>query len=259
MITNFFSGLAYFKKGGSYLLKNRSLFKFIIPPTLINLALFFLLGFILFHYYTPLFDSISSKLGGLKVESTAWWTHLVGAFLWFVKSIIHVLLGLFILVVLVVGLLFFSQIINGPFYDLISEAVEIQLTGAGDPPFSVARLMRDIPKIIILELKKLILFVSVPLVMLLLNLIPVLGSIIYTLLSNMFAAWSLGFNYVSYTMSRKLIPFSSQIKFAAGHKARVMGLGVWVMIPLFNLLFAPIFVIGGTLLYLEHNNEHSSS
>ena len=106
--------------------------------------------------------------------------------------------------------------------------------------------------------KQLIFFVIVPLFLLLINFVPLIGSLIYTILANLFVAWDMGFNYVSYPMSRKLIPFREQLRFGVKNKFRLIGFGIPLMIPFFNLLFAPLFVVGGTLLYLDTLKDQTS-
>lgn len=251
MIKNFFAGLGDVKRGIGYTLQNRSLLKVLIIPFLINFVLFGLVVYFLIHNYSLLFDSISSQLGGLKIEAEQWWTHIVAGLLWLVRGVLHVVLGLVLIFIVVLVMLLISQVINSPFYDLLSESVEKREQGIYDIPFSLKKFLSESIRIVLIELKKLGFFISVPLFLLILNFIPLLGSLIYTILGNLFAAWDMGFNYLSYPMSRKVVPFRKQLGFGAHHKARLIGFGLPLLIPFFNILFAPFFVVGGTLIYLE--------
>jgi len=209
-------------------------------------------------FYGDLFILITKPLAGLAVMGDSWWIHILSGLMWLLQGLLHLLLGLVLMIVLVVSMLFISQVINGPFYDWISEAVEKQERGLEAVAFSFGRLIHDISRMIKMELMKLIFFVIVPLFLLLINFVPLIGSLIYTILANLFVAWDMGFNYVSYPMSRKLIPFREQLRFGVKNKFRLIGFGIPLMIPFFNLLFAPLFVVGGTLLYLDTLKDQTS-
>lgn len=252
MLKNFISGLSDVKRGGVYLLNNRGLFRYLIIPTLINLALLVALVYFLINQYGTLFDAISSQLGGLSMEPTTWWAHLLAGLLWMLRGLLHVVLGFVLIGLSVLVMLFVSQIVNSPFYDWLSEAVEKAEGGeAPEESFSIRRLLSNAGKTIWTEIKKFLFFINIPILLLLLNLIPVVGALAYTVIANLFAMWDLGFNYLSYPMGRRVVPFRKQVVFASHHKARLVGFGLPLMIPFFNLLFGPVFVVGGTLLYLD--------
>lgn len=257
-MSSLIQGFGDVKRGASYLASHKSLFKYLIVPTLINLTLFVLLGYVMIKFYGDLFVLITKPLAGLAVAGDSWWVHILSGLMWLLQGLLYLLLGLVLMIVLVVSMLLVSQIINAPFYDWISEAVEKKETGLEDVVFSFSRLVRDIGRMIKMELMKLVFFVMVPLFLLLINFIPLIGSLIYTILANLFVAWDMGFNYVSYPMSRKLMPFKEQLRFGLKNKFRLIGFGIPLMIPFFNLLFAPLFVVGGTLFYLDTLKDQSS-
>lgn len=252
MLSDFLEGLRDIRRGAAYLGANRSLWHFIFIPTLINIALGILSVYFLANYYGSLMETLTRPLSQIGVEHASWWASIVSGLLWMLRGFVRVLLGLVLIVVLVIVMLFISQIVNSPFYDWLSEAIEARMGLAKAHTQSGFKFMMvHAGKTVWLEIKKLLFFINVPLVLLLLNLIPVAGALLYTALTNLFAAWDLGFNFISYPMSRRLMPFRSQILFAARHKARLMGLGAPVMIPFINLLLAPVFVVAGTLAYIE--------
>lgn len=256
MIKNFFKGLSDIKNGLGYILANRSLIKILMIPMIINMILFIFVSWFLIHNYGVLFDSITGQfLNGLQIASDAWWTGIVKGLMWFLRGLIHMFLGVLLIGLTVFFMLLISQIINSPFYDLLSEAVEKLENRSEEISFSFKRMISDLGRTILLEIKKIGFFFSIPLMLFLLNIIPVVGSLLYTILGNAFAAWAMGFNYLSYPMSRKLIPLKAQVSLCAKHKARLMGFGLPVLIPFFNLMFAPVFVVAGTLTYLEITSD----
>lgn len=251
-MTDFFKGLGDVKRGFIYLKDNPGLLRVLIIPFLINIGLLVGLFYLIFHYYTLLFDTIAAFLGGLTIIESSWWAKVIAFFLWFVRGLLHTLLGFILIASLFIAMLFLSQIINSPFYDFLSEAVEAKVTGQKNAqPFAIGRLLRDAIKTMVIELKKLFFFLFASMLLLLLHLVPIVGSLLYTVAVYLFMAWDFGYNYLAYAMGRKLIPFSTQIGLARHHKARLVGFGAFLLIPLFNVLLAPLFVIGGTLLYLD--------
>ncbi len=253
MLSQFFTGFGDVKRGFSFLAKNKNLYKFVALPLVINLLLTILLAYLLIHFYEPLYSSILGKMGLLQAPGDgSWFSQILSGFFWFISGLLHVFLGFVLLVILVVTLLMVSQIINSPFYDLLSEAVEKTKTGVDDDiPFSLSRILLTLKKVLILELKKTFFFMGVPLLLMIINFVPLLGSIFYTIILNFFSAWAMGYTYFAYPLGRKLVPFGSQLNLALKHKARLMGFGLPLLIPFFNLLLAPFFVVGGTLLYLD--------
>lgn len=258
MLNNFFKGLGDVGRGAGYLRKNKSLIKILVPPTLINLVLLGVFVWLISAFYSTVFDGIAGLLGGLGFNGSAWWELILAGIFWVVRGILHAFLGLIFFTGVVIVMLLISQIINSPFYDLLSEAVEKRVTGVGlDQPFSLKRISKEACKTIVIEIKKVTFFVIVSLLLLLLHFIPVIGSILYAILANLFAAWDFGFNFVAYAMGRKLIPFGNQLALAKAHRARMIGFGAPLMIPFLNILLAPIFVVGGTLMYLEISQQKS--
>lgn len=260
MIRNLKNGLGYFKKGLLFFRKNRSLYKFGLIPFLINIILFLVVGWVLIKYYSPLFNRIISTLG-LQFNvagSNAMTAQVVSWVFWLLQGFLQVLLGIVLLVLFLVGMLFVSQIINSPFYELLSYKTEKLYIKFLDPsfeevkePFSLKKSIRDIFWGIWLEIKKFIFFLVIPLILLIINFIPVIGPLLYTFLSNTFAAFSLGFNYFSYPFTRKGVLFRRQVLLGLNHRAKLVGFGLPLLVPFFNILFAPLFVVGGTMLAVD--------
>jgi len=240
------------KAGFKFVNANKKLYKYVLIPTLINLALFVVLGYLLYNYYTPLYGHLNERMGHLTTTGEGWLNTILSGVIWFFSGILKLLLGLLLVALMVFTLYIVSQIVNSPFYDLLSEASEEIVLGKNETlPLTLARLMRDLKNTLIIELKKMAFFIVVPLLLLILNILPLIGSILYTRTVNIFAAWAFGFNYLSYPLTRKQISFGQQLAISTRFKANLVGLGAPLMIPFFNLLLGPLFVVGGTLMYCD--------
>lgn len=118
-------------------------------------------------------------------------------------------------------------------------------------PFSFKQMFKDVFWGIWIEIKKFIFFLVMPILLLVFNFVPLIGPLLYTFSSNIFAAFSLGFNYVSYPFTRKGVSFRKQILLGFRHRGKLIGLGVPLLIPFFNILMAPFFAVGGTLFAVD--------
>jgi CysZ protein len=73
----------------------------------------------------------------------------------------------------------------------------------------------------------------------------------------------LGMSFLDYTFARHTYKFGMKIRFVRQHVFAVFGFGlavfVGVLIPFLNLIFLPVAVVGGTLLYLELSPQANAS
>lgn len=248
-----FLGFGDIQEGFRFFFRNRRLYKWAIIPFIINILLFyFVLQFMLLQ--APLMMGwFEAQLGTVGFLSWAWLSWLQGFLLWLLKAILWMVL-FFISVVMT---LIVSQIINSPFYDFLSETVEVIQGTMPESKFSWGPFIVDLFRNFWIEIKKALFLILTPLLFLFFHILPVIGATLYFLSSNLFIAWDFGLNYISYPMSRRMIPFWKQISLASEHKVRLIAFGTPLMIPLLNLLVAPFFVVGGTLLYEKIKEGHA--
>jgi CysZ protein len=131
--------------------------------------------------------------------------------------------------------------------DHVSEAVEQHLTGHPGSAAGLPNLLRGLGSSLLQALVAAVLGV----VGILLNLIPVIGSIF----SIQIAALLLGYGFFSVSAGRKVKSLSERMALLRAHISPIMGLGLVVfvvnLIPLVNLLALPVFVVAGTILFLD--------
>lgn len=245
-------GTKSLKAGFVFFKKHPTIIWMAILPTLIGLIVFVAMIGIFANYYGDILGWIRSIVGNLDIQdpSNFLWQILDGI-LWVVNLVFQLIIIIITLVlILLVGFLT-SMIISAPFNDALSEKVEEIITGKPGESFNLKRLFGDLARTIKVEIQKSVLFLGIPILLLLLNLIPMIGSLLYSTFTLIFGIWDLGFTYVDYPMSRKLISFSERMKFARKNKLALMGLGWVFIIPFFNIIFTAPMTIAGTLLYLE--------
>ncbi|MDH3998301.1 MAG: EI24 domain-containing protein, partial [Desulfuromonadales bacterium] len=218
------------------------LIQYILIPFLVNLLVFS--GAV----YLGL-DFFGTTVVEYIPQGEAWYWTILYWLLWVVAVLLTAVLVFFTFTVV-------GNLIASPFNDLLSERTEEVLTGIrNDEPFSFSVFCRDAWKTVLLEAKKMSLFVGVMLLILPLNLIPGFGNALYTTLAISLTLFFLCVEYLGFTMVRKRLFFREQKSFLFARKFLMFGFGCGVMamlaIPLIQLFCIPLAVIGATRLWCE--------
>jgi CysZ protein len=250
------SGFAYFFKGLRFMASRPRLLVLAAIPTAINLMILVVMVASFAHYYGDVYGWLSAHLGHLDIANPqAWYMHALDGLLWVADLLFQLLIILASLVILLLVSYGLSFIVAGPFNDMLSERVEIMLTGVEPPPFSFKKFIADLARTIRVESAKAALMVAIPLVLLVFMLIPGAGGVLYVGLTFVFGAWDLGFSYADLPMGRKAFPFKARIEFAKRNKWTLIGFGAYFAVPFFALIFAAPMVVGGTILYLDRSKR----
>jgi CysZ protein len=182
--------------------------------------------------------------------------HQADAWYWFLLN--YFLLGVGILVTLVLVFFTFTvvgSLIASPFNDILSERTEEILAGAKDyGTFSWALFINDSRRIFVCEAKKISFFVAGMFVLMLLHLLPGIGSLLSSFLSVLWTVFFLVVEYTGYVFARKRITFRMQRNIIMSRIPLMFGFGTAVfcvlVIPFFQFLCIPLGVVGATrLLY----------
>jgi len=168
-----------------------------------------------------------------------------------------VLLPLFIIAALVLVFFTFSLIGNlvaAPFNGLLAEAVECHITGQPIPGGGVKKMIADLGRTMVSELRKLAYIVIRGIPVLLLFVIPGLN-LAAPIIWILFGAWMLAISYVDYPMANHGLSFPEQRRQLGQHRYLALGFGGAAMfalaIPLVNFLVIPGAVAGATILWVE--------
>jgi CysZ protein len=138
-------------------------------------------------------------------------------------------------------------LLSSPFQDYISAAVEKDRGKFVPDPAGFRGFLKSISLSVLQSVILLVLTVPV----MILGFIPVFGPILVFLWS----AFVMGFSFFTIPAGRTARRLSDRIALARSHPKGMIGLGaviaVAALVPFLNVLFLPVFVIAGTLLYLE--------
>jgi CysZ protein len=167
------------------------------------------------------------------------------------------LLPIFLLAALLVGFFTFNlvaNLISAPFNGLLAEAVERQLTGKSLPEGGWRKLINDLGKTLVSELRKLGYIVVRAIPILVLMPFPVVN-VVASLLWILFSAWMLAVTYADYPMANHGIGFPEQRGLLARRRMLSLGFGASVMaalaVPILNFLVIPCAVAGATAMWVE--------
>ncbi len=233
---NPFTGPLYAIKGFN-LIRRPGLRRFVIIPMLINTGLFIAAIWLSSHY----FDLYMAEM---LPEGYDWLSWL----LWPLFAI-AMLLTMFYTFTLV------ANFICSPFNGLLAEAVEREIKGiAPEDNSSLLQVLKETPKSLWGEVKKIGYFLSRAIPLLILFFIPGLN-LLAPFLWLAFSAWLLASEYLDYPMANRGIAFQDQRRVLKQHRVNSLSFGgsvmVLTMIPVVNFIVMPLAVAGATALYLE--------
>jgi CysZ protein len=147
----------------------------------------------------------------------------------------------------------FGVLLGAPWYGQLSEQLEKQRTG--QVSIVEVGIVRDIGRAILYELKKLVLAVGVGLPLLLLNLVPGIGTLAATVGGIILAATFVCLDFLDAPLERRRLRFREKLRILfrslpASASFGLVCLGL-VSIPLLNLVTVPLCVASGTLFFCD--------
>ncbi len=231
------SGAGYFFKGFE-LIRLKGIRRFVFIPLITNLLLFS----VAFYYLYQQLDVYMSMIEDWLPDFLDW----LSVILWPVA----------VLSVLVTFSFIFSSVTNwiaAPFNGLLSEKLELMLSGqkAGDMSFTA--LIKDVPRTLGREWEKFAYYLPRAIGFFILFLIlPVIGQVLWF----MFLAWMMAVQYKDYPFDNHRIAFS-QMRVALKQRQGLsysfgITVSVFSMIPFINLIVMPVAICGATALWVDH-------
>jgi CysZ protein len=137
-----------------------------------------------------------------------------------------------VIVALVIGglLVFVSVagIVAGPFNELLSEAVEEQVTGKRAPGFSIGAFATSALRGIGHGIKRVVLAILAALLVFALGFVPVVGTIAALLIGGYFTARGAAYDCYDAVLSRRDMPYDAKTAYLAANRNRTFGLGAVV-------------------------------
>lgn len=223
---------------------NPRLLPYIIIPFLINVTVFSSAVYLGLDFFgTTVVEHLP--------QGESWYWAILYWLVWTLAVLMTAVLVFFTFTVV-------GNLIASPFNDLLSERTEEVLSGqTNDELFSIGQFVSDAWRTVMLEAKKMSIFIVAMLLILPLNLLPGVGNGIYTLLAVSLTLFFLSFEYLGFVMVRKRKFFREQKSYIFARKFLMLGFSCGVMallmIPFFQMLCIPLSVIGITRLWCEES------
>jgi CysZ protein len=208
---------------------------FVVAPVFLNLILW--LAVLPIVYY---FVSWVTSLG----LPTATWA-----------NVLSVLVGVFAaLAFLILSVFVFStatSILGAPFYGTL---VEEAMKNAGMEITSVS-WPREIARALVYTLKLVLLFVALELALLVLNIIPGIGTLLHFIGAFVVAILVLALEFFGEAFTKDNLSFRSRLHFLACHVFSVVAFAVPVffllLVPILNLIVPPLAFVAGSRVYVR--------
>ncbi|MCM2679314.1 sulfate transporter CysZ [Echinimonas agarilytica] len=237
------SGAAYFFKGFD-LITVPGIRPFVIVPLAINFIIFAV-------SFTLLLQQLGDWMTQLENYLPSWlnWAH-------------YVLWPLAILSVIVVFSFLFATVANwlaAPFNGLLSEKVELYMTGKPINDDGFLDLIKDIPRLFAREFQKLGYYLPRAIGCLILFFIPLIGQTLAPVLWFLFSAWMMAIQYCDYPFDNHKISFKDMKATLKAQRGQSMSFGVMVMlftmVPILNLLVMPVAICGATAMWVQTQRD----
>ncbi len=248
--TGLIGGVLFPLRGAGFIFRHPRLTVYAAIPFLVNLLLFTGFFFFSLRYF-------NTWLEKLMPQGEAWY--------WVVLTYLAtVVFGLALLLLIGFTFTLAANIIASPFNDALSAKTETLVRGREtSAPFSLPGIIRETGRTVLEEVKKIVFYLAAMACLLLLNLIPVAGQILYVILGTLLTITWLALEFLDYSLSRNQYRFGEKLKFIKLHIFPVFGFGLGVfvvlLIPVINLFLIPMAVVAATLLYVELAGDRQGS
>lgn len=228
--------------------------RFVIIPLFINVLLFAVALWIGMHYFSEFMDHM------LNFENLWGWVQsllaLITPLLWVIFIALYLIFVFYAFSIV-------ANIIAAPFNSLLAQATECYLRGESNEVQSqdMLALIKDVPGLIWMEIRKLMYFALRAIPLLILFVIPITAPIA-PILWFVFSAWMLSLEYMDYPMGNHNIHFDQQKKIQQRNRVFSLSFGsmalLLTMLPLINFLVMPWSVISATLTWVERYSSAKS-
>jgi CysZ protein len=233
-------GLAAPLKALGFLVSRPRLWWLAFTPFLINLGLF-----ILFFWFT--YTRFDAWVRSFLPVGEGWWWQLL----------LYLLMVVLVLLLLIIEVYLFAvlgRIVAAPFLEILTRKVESLARPEMEAPPEMA-FWQSIWRVVIQETKRVLIYLAVMAVLLILNLIPGLGSLLYAALAWLVTSFFLAGEFLDYPLERRGYSLGAKMRYTKSLGLTGIGFGASVfimgLVPVLNLALLPLAAVGGTLLFLE--------
>jgi len=247
-VASFTRGFSYPLRAAKFLGRKPGLLKYLAIPFSINVLIFSL------SVYFGL-DFFQGTLETYAPSTDVWYGVILYYLAWTVALLLTTVLVFFSFTVI-------GNLIASPFNELLSERTEeLRKDQKTDQPFSFSRFVGDAKNALLVEIKKLSVFVICMLLLFAINFIPGIGSMIYAVLAPIFTLFFLVVEYMAFVLMRKQLSFGQQRKYISKRPVLMTGFACSIFcllaIPFLQFFCIPLAVVGATLLWCDFPREEN--
>lgn len=182
------------------------------------------------------------------VDEISAWTMGIYPFEWgreVVTGIMEWFSGALMVIICLFVFRYIVMIVASPFMGTLSEKVESIMTGRPPAKVPAGQMVKDIVRGVRIALRNIIREVLITIVLMLAGfIIPVIGSVVSTVLVFVVQAYFAGFGNIDYTLERKKFTIKDSVAFVNTNRGMAIGNGaVWVglmLIPVLGWFLAPV-------------------
>lgn len=245
--SDFADGVHYILMGFRWLNKP-GLRRFVWIPLLVNIILFSVM-----IYFGVAWFSLF----------THWLDQFLPSWLLWLNWLLWILFAISLLIILTYTFTLIANLIATPFNGLLSEKVEVLLTGQRiSEPINWLELIKDVPRALKRQLHFILYYLPRAILALVLFFVPFIqiaaGPIWF-----LFNAWMMSIQYFDYPTDNHRISFADMRRLLNAKRGLNFGFGIIVMvatmIPFLNFFVMPAAVIGATILYVERYQAEQST
>ncbi|MCK4623199.1 MAG: EI24 domain-containing protein [Desulfuromonadales bacterium] len=245
-VAGFIRGFSYPLRAVKFLGRNPRLLKYLAIPFVINVLIFSLSVYFGLDLFQGLLKTYAP---GIDV----WYGVILYYLAWTVAMLLTAVVVFFTFTVV-------GNLIAAPFNELLSEQAEaLKIGRKPDERFSVGRFWQESKHAIIVEVKKMSVFIVGMLLLFAINLLPGVGSLIYAVLAPAFTLFFLVVEYLAFVLMRKQMTFNEQRRYLTARPVLMTGFacGIFCLlaIPLVQFFCIPLAVVGATLLWCDFPRE----
>jgi CysZ protein len=242
------TGIIYHFRIIAFIRNNPDLLRYLIKPVMINLLIAIVLYGVIFFIGWEFYQKLLHHF--LSFELPKWLSFIEEGLIFLLSLIITI--GLFLFIGF--AILEFGTIFGAPWYSRLSEQVEKYQTGK----LKIVEIgfFQDIWRAVQFEIQKLLILGAVGLPLLLLNFLPVIGTVIFTIGWFILTTTIICLDFFDPPLERRRMFFKKKLKLVFQSLPASAGFGIisWLLVsvPLFNLITIPICVASGTLFFCNH-------
>jgi len=245
-MNDFFFGFFYPIRSLSFFFKQPKIILYSMIPMFINLIIY---GTIFYFSYSWIIGT-SGELTGANSLGATWFQEIFHFFI-LIFSFLLLLLVCYFLFIIIGG------IIIAPFEEHISQMVEeIIIKTKYD---SKLNFLQDAWYSIKAESFKLLFYFSIIIPLFFVGFIPMIGSVLATILGTLFSFFYNALDYLDYPMTRRFYHLKKKIKVTHSGGLLTYGFGcmafLMLFLPVVNIFFKPVLVVAGTSLFYERGFE----